>query len=110
MSPNRNKLREKVLLFEIGLINMFIKSLFVLVENLLIRPGRSLYNGLCILLSVFGFSLNLWNGRHLISRFCLGPLRTSHSFFCHLNTSICRHNETYNTPSLCAFYYGHFCR
>ena len=56
--------------------------------NLLSWTGSSRYNGFCLLFSVFGLSLNLWNGCDLISRLYVGPVRTGHSFFSHLNTSM----------------------
>ena len=37
---------------------------------------------------LFGFSLNLWNRRDLISRLLMSYIWTSHSFFCHFITSV----------------------
>ena len=61
-----------------------------LMVNLLVWAGSSLYHGLCPTFSVLGLSLNLRNGRNLISRLYMGPVWTGHSFFRHLNTSMCR--------------------
>lgn len=60
----------------------------VLMINLLVRTGSPLYNGLCPLFSVLGFSLNLRNRRNLITRLYMCPLRTGHAFLPHVNTSI----------------------
>lgn len=64
------------------------QELLVRMVNLLVRTGCSFYNGLRSLLPVLGFSLNLRNGRNLIARLCMGPVRTGHTFFCHVNTSM----------------------
>lgn len=64
------------------------QQLLVRMVDLLVRTGRSFYNGLCSLFPVLGLSLNLRNGRNLIPRLRMSPVRTGHTFFCHVNTSI----------------------
>lgn len=56
--------------------------------NLLVWAGRSLYNGFCALFPMLGLSLNLRNGRSLIPRLYMSPVRTGHTFFSQVNTSM----------------------
>lgn len=79
---------------------------FELMVNLQLRACSSLHDGLCMLLSVFCLSLNLWNRRNIITGLGMRPFRTGHSFFCHIIASYisCRAcHDRGGLSILCAF-------
>lgn len=57
--------------------------------NPFLRAGSTGYHGLGGLFSVPGLSLNLGDRGDLIAWFYMCPVRTGHSFLCHLYTSVC---------------------
>lgn len=52
-----------------------------------LRAGSAGHNELCVFLSVPRLSLDLGDGRNVVSGLGVRPIRTGHSFFCHIDSS-----------------------